>query len=141
MRTATADIVEHFPHARQVVVIITTSEARRHEAKPRGREEHYYLVTGKKGQRRLKPKALAAIIRKHWGIENRLHHVLDRTLREDDQKTRVGQGALILSLLRRCALALLRTGLPKRARVEYLPEIQARLNAKPKKAVALLRAA
>jgi hypothetical protein len=73
--------------------------------------------------------------------KNRLHHVLDKTLREDDQRTRVGQGALILSPLRKGALALLRTGPPKRARPEYLPEIQARLNAKPQRAVALLRAA
>jgi len=140
-RPASPDIVERFPHARQVVRIITTSQKRRPEAKEREREEHYYLVTGKKGQRRLEAKTLAAIIRKHWGIENRLHHVLDRTLREDDQKTRVGKGALILSFLRKCALALLKTGLPKRKENEYLPEIQARLSARPKKAAALLKAA
>lgn len=141
MLPATRDIVDHFPHARQVVRLITTSVERRPQAKPREREEHYYLVTGKKGLRRLTAKAIMALIRKHWGIENRLHHVLDRTLREDAQKTRVGQGALVLSMLRKCALALIQTEIRKRGKMQYLPEIQARLNARPRKVVSLLRAA
>lgn len=33
---------------------------------------------------------LATWIRGHWGIENLLHHVRDRTFREDDSKVRTG---------------------------------------------------
>ena len=135
------DIREKFPCARQVVAIIVTSERRRPEAKERRPEIHYYVVTGKAGMTRLKPARLARIIRNHWGIENRLHHVLDRTLRDDAQKTRVGAGAQILSLLRKCALALLRTGLPKRRGREYLPEIQANLLARPRRILKMLKAA
>ena len=33
---------------------------------------------------------LATWIRGHWGIENLLHHVRDRTLREDNSNVRTG---------------------------------------------------
>ena len=36
----------------------------------------------------LEAAELAAWIRGHWGIENLLHHVRDRTFREDDSKIR-----------------------------------------------------
>lgn len=36
------------------------------------------------------PAELAAWIRGHWGTENLLHHVRDRTFREDDSKIRTG---------------------------------------------------
>lgn len=140
VRLPTADILEKFPHARQVVAIRIVSEKRRPEARERTPEIHYYLVTGKAGMTRLKPARLARIIRNHWGIENRLHHVLDRTLREDAQRTHVGQGAQVLSLLRKCALALLRTGRPRRKRKEYLPEIQAGLLARPRRVLRMLKA-
>ncbi|MEV1083743.1 ISAs1 family transposase [Streptomyces sp. NPDC050211] len=52
--------------------------------------ERHYLVTS------LPPGAvggaqLAAFIRGHWLIENRLHHVRDRTFREDESKVRTGR--------------------------------------------------
>jgi len=139
VRLPSPDIREKFPHARQIAAITIVSEKRRPQAEHRKPETHYYVVTGKPGMARLKPARLAAVIRNHWGIENRLHHVLDRTLREDAQKTRVGDGAQILSMLRKCALALLRTSLPTKAKKTYLPEIQAKLLAKPKRAIKLLK--
>jgi predicted transposase YbfD/YdcC len=54
-------------------------------------------------------EALAAAIRGHWGIENRLHHVLDVSFHEDDSRVRRGHGAENLSRLRRMALNLLRS--------------------------------
>ena len=140
VRLPTRAILEKFPHARQVVAVRVISENRRPESKERRPEIHYYVVTGKAGMSRIKPGRLAKIIRNHWGIENRLHHVLDRTLREDAQRTHVGQGAQILSLLRKCALALLQTARPRRARKAYLPEIQAGLLARPKGALRLIKA-
>jgi predicted transposase YbfD/YdcC len=53
-------------------------------------------------------QALATAARGHWGIENRLHWVLDVTFREDECRVRVGHAPRNLSLLRKFALTLLR---------------------------------
>ncbi len=45
--------------------------------------------------------------RKHWGIENTQHYVLDVTFREDDNRTRKDHGPANLALVRRIALSLL----------------------------------
>ena len=46
--------------------------------------------------------------RSHWGIENRLHWVLDVSMDEDANRTRRGNGAKNLGVLRRLALSLIR---------------------------------
>jgi len=50
---------------------------------------------------------LGCRFRKHWGIENRLHWVLDVSFGEDANRTREGNGAENLSKLRRLAHGLL----------------------------------
>ena len=136
---APADIVEKIPDARQVVAIRTSSEKRRPEAKERDTQMHYYVITGKPGMRRLTPERALRLIRQHWGIENRLHHRLDRTLLEDAQRTRVGDGASVLSLLRKAALVVLDVFMPKGPACKTLPEKRAKLKSNTKKAVSLLK--
>jgi predicted transposase YbfD/YdcC len=46
--------------------------------------------------------------REHWGIENRLHWVLDVSFGEDGNRTRTGNGAENLGKLRRLAVGLMR---------------------------------
>jgi predicted transposase YbfD/YdcC len=53
-------------------------------------------------------QSLANAARGHWGIENRLHWVLDVTFREDECRVRVGHAPRNLSLIRKFALTLLR---------------------------------
>ncbi|MGC9128672.1 MAG: ISAs1 family transposase [Acidithiobacillus sp.] len=50
----------------------------------------------------------ARAIREHWGIENRLHWVLDMTFREDESRVRERNGARCLAILRKIALNLIR---------------------------------
>jgi predicted transposase YbfD/YdcC len=62
-------------------------------------------------------KALGAAIRSHWGIENRLHWVLDVAFREDACRVRVGHAPENLAIVRHFALNLLRREPSRRASV------------------------
>ena len=46
--------------------------------------------------------------RSHWGIENRLHWVLDLSFREDESRVRTGNASENLAIIRHMALNLLR---------------------------------
>jgi predicted transposase YbfD/YdcC len=48
------------------------------------------------------------VVRNHWGIENKLHWVLDVAFREDQSRVRKGYGAENLAALRRLALNLIK---------------------------------
>jgi predicted transposase YbfD/YdcC len=67
------------------------------------REVRYYITS-------LKPDAarLNSVIRQHWGIENKLHWVLDVGFGEDLDRKRAGHAAQNFSLLNRIALNLLK---------------------------------
>jgi hypothetical protein len=65
------------------------------------RETAYYV-----SQVRLDAEDFGRAVRAHWGIENRDHHVRDRTLREDDSRIRRRPG--IFARLRSFALNILR---------------------------------
>ncbi len=47
---------------------------------------------------------LNTVVRKHWGIENKLHWTLDIAFREDECKIRKGHGPENIALLRHIAL-------------------------------------
>lgn len=53
-------------------------------------------------------KRLAAAVRDHWGIENRLHWVLDVAFREDRNRARADNAQANLGVLRRTSLSLLK---------------------------------
>jgi len=135
---APPDVRELWPEARQIVAVRSTSAKRRAQAADRGEELHLYLVTGPQGQRRLSPKRLAGLIRGHWGVENRLHHILDRTYEEDCQRPRVEGAALILAWLRRLSLGLLYRRSRGRRGACFIPEKRHILCAHPFRAAKLV---
>jgi predicted transposase YbfD/YdcC len=56
------------------------------------------------------PKDLAGHIRRHWGIENRLHWVRDASFDEDRSQVRTGSGPHVMVSLRNLAISALRLG-------------------------------
>jgi predicted transposase YbfD/YdcC len=60
-------------------------------------------------------EAAAKTVRRHWSIENNLHWVLDVTFREDDSRIRRGNGAEVMSVLRRLTLNLLKQNTTSKA--------------------------
>ena len=70
------------------------------------------------------PDRLLALVRAHWGIENRLHHVRDVSMDED--RCRVRAGGRALASIRNLALSLIRArGLAVREARENFSEDRA----------------
>ena len=67
-------------------------------------EESRYYISSLSGDAK---EALGAV-RGHWGIENKVHWVLDIAFREDECRIRKGNGAQNFAVLRHIALNLLR---------------------------------
>lgn len=94
-------------------------------------EWHYYLVVGPRRGGLHGAGRIADLIRGHWGIENRLHHILDRTFGEDTRRSAKGAAPMALALAARAAITLLGNyrvpGFPK----ANMPERRIHVSAKP----------
>ena len=55
------------------------------------------------------PRDLQIWIRRHWHIENMIHHVRDVTFREDLHQARTGTGPAVIATLRNIAIGYHRT--------------------------------
>lgn len=85
---------------------------------------------------------LEATIREHWGIENRLHHVKDRTWLEDRHWVGNKRTGEMVTLLRSLSVSLLRKAeFPGLRREAYSPERIEYFQAHPQRAVELLKGA
>lgn len=95
--------VAGFPRIGQVVQIRRTRTI-----KGKKSVELVYLISGM-DMVHAQPEEIAAWVRGHWGIENRLHYVRDVTYREDASRIRTGSGPRVMVTLRNVALALQRS--------------------------------
>ena len=71
------------------------------------RERRYYLSSA-----RLDAAAVAQAVRGHWGIENRLHWVLDVVFKEDQARLRSGHAPMNMAVVRHMAANLLHQAKP-----------------------------
>lgn len=78
-------------------------EAIREIGSQRTVERRYYLSSLP-----VEVATFARAVRGHWGVENKLHWVLDVQMREDQSRARAGYAAENLATLRRLALNLLK---------------------------------
>ena len=81
-----------------------TSRRRLHGKRADKPAVRYYLLS-----KYIAAKRLLQIVRSHWGIENRLHWVLDVVFDEDGNRTRKDNGPENLAILRRFALNIIRS--------------------------------
>jgi len=72
-----------------------------------GRERRYYLCSAT-----LDAETVARVVRSHWGIENRLHWVLDVMFRDDLARLRTSHGPANMAVVKHMALNLLRQAKP-----------------------------
>jgi predicted transposase YbfD/YdcC len=91
-----------FPHAAQAIQI-----TRHRKVKGKWSRETCYAVTSLTVTQ-ASPAQLAAIIRGHWGIEDRLHWVRDMDFDEDRSQIRTAAGPRIMASLRNLAITILR---------------------------------
>ena len=120
-----------WPGLQQIVCIRTTRDPV-NPAQKRIVDNHYYLTSLSPHKAKGRPKAMLALARSPWEIENCLHHAKDRSLAEDADRT--SQGARAMARLRSLAVGLL-----KQVRGDSIPQKQIRIAANPSIAERLLK--
>jgi len=97
---------ERHPAWEKLTVIAMVEGIRRVEGK-RSRERRYY-ISSLEGATPEAAARMGEAVRGHWGIENKLHWVLDVGFREDDCRVRMGNAAQNLATVRHISLNMLR---------------------------------
>jgi predicted transposase YbfD/YdcC len=103
VKAVTVDAGLLFPHAAQAIQIVR----RRQLGKKKWSAETCYAVTSLTATQ-AGAAELAAIIRGHWAIEDRLHWIRDMDFDEDRSQIRTASGPHIMASLRNLAISILR---------------------------------
>jgi predicted transposase YbfD/YdcC len=91
-----------FPHAAQAIQIV---RRRRPSGTKKWSRETCYAITSLAATQ-ASPAQLAAIIRGHWAIEDRLHWVRDMDFDEDRSQVRTASGPRVMAALRNLAITI-----------------------------------
>ena len=103
-----------FPHARLAARIVRERAPLNQPGTSGDKvsQEVVYVVTSLTHDH-VSAAGLAHLVRGHWAIENRVHHVRDTTFGEDASQVRTGHTPRVMATLRNVAIGLARrTGLP-----------------------------
>jgi len=95
-----------FPYAQQAIRITRTRTVHS-GGKTKRSTETAYAITSLTAMHAT-GEQIADVVRGHWGVENRLHHVRDVTWDEDRCQIRTGQGPQVMASLRNLAISILR---------------------------------
>lgn len=98
-----SDQIQTYNGLEQIIEVVRYREVVRKGKKQK--ETHYYITS-----LGLDIETLSQKIRAHWLIENRLHHVLDVQLGEDASRSRKGNQATNMSIMRKITLNLMTEG-------------------------------
>jgi predicted transposase YbfD/YdcC len=85
-----------------VAAVVMVGRERKVGEKANTSTTHYYLTS-----LRERAEVQGGLVRRHWGVENELHWVLDVAFDEDSNRTAAGHGGENLGLIRRVAASLL----------------------------------
>lgn len=95
----------NFPHLQQVCRIERIYQKTNSNDEPS--RDVRFAVTSLSANRAT-PARLLSLARGHWSIENKLHHVRDRTFDEDRSQVRKNKGPRAMASLRNIAISILR---------------------------------
>lgn len=90
------------PHAKQTIRITRD----RHEHRTGDKTREHVLAITSLTDTEASPERLSALVREHWGIENRLHWIRDVDYDEDKSQIRTGNAPHIMATLRNLAISL-----------------------------------
>ena len=66
------------------------------------------------------PQKILSVVRSHWGIENRLHWILDMSFGEDQSRIRKQNAPENMAVMRHCALNMIQKYKKKRQSIKGL---------------------
>jgi len=96
-----------FPHAAQAIQITRRRATARKGQKRKWATETVYAITSLTAAQ-ASPAKLAAMLRGHWAIEDRLHWIRDVIYDEDRSQIRTASGPRVMATLRNLAISILR---------------------------------
>jgi predicted transposase YbfD/YdcC len=91
-----------WPGLRALGRVIRIRQTTAEPAPKKTTETAYYLLSTP-----LTPERLGHVVRSHWGVENRLHWVLNAVMNEDQGRSRRDNSPYNLAILRHMALNLM----------------------------------
>jgi predicted transposase YbfD/YdcC len=94
-----------FPHAAQAIQVVRKTRPLRAANTRKWRTETVYAITDLQAHQ-ARPDELAAWLRGHWHIENKLHWVRDVTFAEDHSRVRTGSAPQVMATFRNLAISL-----------------------------------
>ena len=92
--------MDQWPELKSICMAVRTTRQQGKEEETRAR--YYISSLGAKAD------VIGEAVRRHWGVENGLHWVLDVSFREDECRIRKDHGPENVGMLRRLALSLLK---------------------------------